>query len=155
MSCIIAKHLACAQLYNWRLYRYICYLFPSNQPQNGYSVFAFLVFWKEQLGASVWQMYNWRTAKSTDLKWKKCSHILLTFLERRGGLRGVSLPLRVGWSIPALKSSQSVSWTVCCCVWCTWWAYYYIVQSVASACIVFVPVTVVYSIHIGTYCFAN
>ena len=68
------------------------------------------------------QVYSWRTAKSTDLKWKKCSHVcLLTFLLKRGGGLGrVSVPLRVGWSVPELKSSQSVSSTVRCLVWWSW-----------------------------------
>ena len=75
---------------------------------------------------------NWHTAKSTDLKWKKCSHIcLLTFLLKRGwGLGGVSVHLKVDWSVPALKSSQSVSRTVRCLLWWSWWNF---VQCVASA----------------------
>ena len=90
--------------------------FPSNRRQHGFLVSASLVFWKELLGTRVSQEYNWYTVKSANSKWKWCSHIcLLTFLLKRGGgLEGVSVPLRVGWSVPALKSSQSVSWTVWC-----------------------------------------
>ena len=42
---------------------------------------------------------------------------LLAVLKREGGLGGVSVPLKVDWSVPALKSSLSVSSTVRCLVW--------------------------------------
>ena len=99
--------------------------FPSNQPQNGFLVSAYLVFWKELPGTRV-SVYKWHTVKSTDLKWKRCSHIcLLTFLLKRGGgLGGISVLLKVDWSVPALKSSQSVSSTVRCLIWWSWWNLY-------------------------------
>ena len=77
-------------------------------------------------------MYNWHTVKSATHKWKKCSHVcLLTFmLKREGGLGRASVPLKVDWSVLALKSSQLVSSTVRCLVWWSWWNF---VQSVASA----------------------
>ena len=95
--------------------------------------------------------------KSTYNKWKRCSHIcLLTFLLKRGrGLVGVSVPLKVDWSVPALKFYQSVSATVWCLVWWTWWTCYSsvlvmeeFVQSLASAFFVFLLYTVCF-IHIN------
>ena len=95
--------------------------------------------------------------KSTYSKWKRCSHIcLLTFLLKRGGgLGGVSVPLKVDWSVPALKSCQSVSATVWCLVWWTWWTCYCSVlvmveflQYVCGISIFCVNITVVCFIHI-------
>ena len=51
-------------------------------------------------------------------------------LKREGGLGRVSVPLKLDWSVPASKSSQSVSRTVRCLVLWSWWNF---VQPVASA----------------------
>ena len=78
-------------------------------------------------------MYNWHTVKSATHKWKKCSHVcLLTFMLKREGVLGrASVPLKVDWSVPALKSSLSVSSTVRCLIGLA--VMVDIVESVASA----------------------
>ena len=114
---------------------YVCInLFLFSQQSTPELIFSLCISsrLKELLGARVSQVPNWHTVKSTNSTWKWCSHIcLLTFLLKRGGgLGGVSVTLRVDWSVPALKSSQLVSSTVRCLVW---WSRWNFVQPVTAA----------------------